>query len=357
MRISAWFTAHGWHRLLSTGGVAVAVAVVVVVGATGCGGSGGGPSGGGSEQTLTIYDGQHESTGEALVKAFEAKTGIDVTERSGESDELANQIVEEGAASPADIFYSEETAPMLLLAEKKRLATLPESALAPIPAGYRSPAGRWTGVSARARVVAYNPARLGPKTMPASVLNFADPRWKGRIGIVPTSGSFQEQIEAVVTLKGRAAALQWLRGLKANAEIYKSNTDALDAVNQGQVDLALINHYYWFREVAEKGAGKVSSRLFYFENGGPGSLVNVSPIGVLESSKHQQAAAKFVAFATSKQGQQVIAKASAEYPLTAAVSTSYHLEPFEQLDPPKISPAQLGDGRKAVALLQDVGLL
>lgn len=343
---------RGGRRLLAIGIVAIAA----VTGAVGCGGSGDSAKSG-SDQTLTIYDGQHESTGAALIAAFEKKTGIDVTARSGESDEFASQIVEEGDASPADVFYSEATAPMLLLAERGRLATLPEAALKPIPSQYRSPEGLWTGVTARARVVVYNPDRIAPAEMPDSVLDFAEPMWKGRIGIVPTSGSFQEQIDAVLQLKGRDAALQWLRGLKANAEIYNGNSDALDAVNQGQVDMALINHYYWFREVAEKGANNVGSRLFYFKNGGPGSLVNISPIGVLDTAGNAAAADQFVAFATSKVGQRVIAKVSAEYPLNPAVSSSYDLVPFRQLNPPPLSLTDLGDGRQAVDLLQEVGFL
>lgn len=246
---------------------------------------------------------------------------------------------------------------MLLLSEKKRLATLPDAALAPIPAQYRSPTGDWVGVSARARVVVYNPSKLTPADMPSSVLGFADPKWKGRIGIVPTSGSFQEQIEAVVALDGKDAALQWLRGLKANAQIYKSNSDALDAVNRGQVDAALINHYYWFGEVREEGASAVPSRLFYFKDGSAGALVNVSPIGIVSSGKHRSQAEQFVEFATSTEGQQVIARASAEYPLNPQVQPAFALVPFAELKPPALSPAQLGDGTQATALLQDVGLL
>ncbi len=334
--------------------LAVGVSAVLLLGAlAACGGG----SDAADSPTLTVYDGQHGVTSKPLIQAFEKKTGITVTNRSGESAALAHQIITEGSKSPADVFYSEEAAPMLLLAEKGRLATLNQDVLAPIPKQYRGLDDDWTGVTARARVVVYDPTKISPDQMPASVLDFADPTWKGKIGIVPTSGSFQEQISAVIRMDGKQAALKWLSGLKKNAELYSGNTEALDGVNQGQVEVALINHYYWFREVAEKGADKVPSKLFYFENGGPGSLVNVSPMGVVDSTDNKQAAEKFVKFATSKEGQQVLAKASAEYPLNPAVSSPFDLVPFDKLNAPHLSIEKLGDGQEAVALLQQVGLL
>ena len=53
--------------------------------------------------SLTLYNGQHKEVGDAIAKAFEAKTGIHVNVRKGSSNQLASQVVEEGDRSPADV--------------------------------------------------------------------------------------------------------------------------------------------------------------------------------------------------------------------------------------------------------------
>jgi iron(III) transport system substrate-binding protein len=73
-------------------------------------------------ESLTLYNGQHRSTTEALVAAFTKETGIAVTMRNAESPELASQLMEEGGSSPADLFYSEQSPPIASLAEKGLLA-------------------------------------------------------------------------------------------------------------------------------------------------------------------------------------------------------------------------------------------
>ncbi len=68
--------------------------------------------------SLTLYNGQHKEVGDAVAKAFEAKTGIHVKVRKGSSNQLASQVVEEGDRSPADVIYTEESPPLNKLGEQ-----------------------------------------------------------------------------------------------------------------------------------------------------------------------------------------------------------------------------------------------
>jgi len=111
-------------------------------------------------QTITLYNGQHEQTTDALVKAFEKKTGVIVKVRSDDEDVLAQQIEQEGSRSPADVFFTENTPPLGRLDEKGLLASLPAATMAATPAKYSSPDGSWVGVSARVSVLVYNTAQL-----------------------------------------------------------------------------------------------------------------------------------------------------------------------------------------------------
>lgn len=307
-------------------------------------------------KTMTLYSGQHSKTTSALVKAFTKATGINVEVRKGHSAQLANQIIEEGQRSPADVFYSEESPPVVVLAEKGRLAKLPTDTLKQIPSKYVGRDGTWVGVSARCRVVAYNTTMIRKSELPKSVLDFATPAWKGKVAYVPTSGAFQEQIVAIELLKGRTAALDWLKGLKAYGEPYNGNMAAMRAVEAGEIATALINDYYWFSVAAEVGAAKMKSALYYIGHKDPGALITVSAAGVLKSAPHRAAAQQLLAFMVSAAGQTAIADSVAEYPLRPGIKSPFALKPFDEIDPPDVTPADLGDAADALALRRAAGL-
>jgi iron(III) transport system substrate-binding protein len=309
-------------------------------------------------QTITVYSGQHEQTATMLVNQFTAATGIKVALRSGGEAELANQILQEGAASPADVFYAENTPALEALREKNLLAPVDGATLAAVPAAYDSPQGRWVGVSARSAALAFNTAETSEAQLPASVLDMAGPAWKGKFGYAPTETDFQPVVTAVAKLKGADVERQWLADLKGNAKVYPDNETLVAAVNSGEIATGLIDHYYWYRLQHELGPAKTTSALHYFGPGDPGSLVDVSGAAVLASSKHTAAAQKFLAYLVSKPAQAIIGTSdSYEYPLGSGVTTSQPLRPLDQLHPPAVSVADLGDGRSSLAMLQQAGLL
>jgi iron(III) transport system substrate-binding protein len=309
-----------------------------------------------SAQSLVLYNGQHAKTTLALVDAFTKATGIRVEIRKGSSTQLANQIIEEGARSPADVFYAEESPPVAALAEKGLLTKLPADTLKQVMPGYTAKDGSWTGVSARCRVTVFNRDMVKESELPASIMDMATQAWKGRIGFVPTSGSFQEQIIAIKLLKGRDAALNWLKGLKEYGQIYNGNMAAMRAVERGEVATALVNNYYWFIVANEVGVTKMKSAIHYSGPKDPGGLITVSAAGILKTGKNQAAAEKLLAFMTSQAGQEAIVDTVAEYPLRPGVKSPFALKPFADLNPPDITPDDLGDAADALALRREAGL-
>src|SRR5689334_1590142 len=87
------------------------------------------PTSGGPEPTLTLYNAQHADLAKAWVEAFTKETGIPVKVRQGGDFELANQIAAEGAASPADVFMTENSPAMSLASQKGVLAPLDPATL------------------------------------------------------------------------------------------------------------------------------------------------------------------------------------------------------------------------------------
>ncbi|MGY2441619.1 iron ABC transporter substrate-binding protein [Pseudomonas sp. SDO52101_S400] len=304
--------------------------------------------------SLTLYNGQHKEVGDAIAKAFEAKTGIHVNVRKGSSNQLASQIIEEGDRSPADVIYTEESPPLNNLGEQGLLAKADDATLAVLPKKYVAGNGTWIGVTARVRVVAFNPKLVDEKDLPKSVLDFADPQWQGKVGFVPTSGAFQEQAVAIIKKHGREAAEEWLTGLRAFGKTYSNNMVALKAVENGEVATVLVNNYYWFALQREKG--KLDSKLHYFTGGDVGGLITVSSAAVLKSSKHPKEAQQFLAYMASEEGQRVITQTTAEYPLHKGMESDRGLKPFSELEAPDVTPADLGNAEEALDLEREVGL-
>ncbi|MGH9067517.1 MAG: extracellular solute-binding protein, partial [Acidimicrobiales bacterium] len=310
-------------------------------------------------QTITLYNGQHPQVTDLVVKAFEAKTGIKVRVHSGESPQLASQILQEGKSSPADVFLAENSAALMALEAKGRLAQLPSSILSQIPSRYDSPKGDWVGVVAREDVLAYDPSKVPASKLPSSLLDLAQPAWKGKVAIAPSDADFLPLVSAVAALDGKAEALRWLRGLKANAQVFQNDEGVIAAVNRGSVATGIVNNYYWFRLRTQVGAKGMHSALHYFGHHDVGALLNVSGAGVLVSSHHGQAARAFVSFLVSRQSEELLAHSQVdfEYPLRPGVAANPQLRPFGQLSPPPLSVAQLGTDQLAASLLRQAGLL
>jgi iron(III) transport system substrate-binding protein len=295
---------------------------------------------------------------EALVEGFEAENGAKVQVRYGEDEGLASQIEQEGDASPADVFLAENTPPLELLTDKGLLAEVDSPTLDEVPAQYNSPSGHWVGVAARETVMVYNPDLVAADELPASILDLAKPEWKGRLAIAPSEPDFVPIVSAITKLEGEAAAKAWLEGFADNAKRYNDNEGIIAAVNSGQIDAGVINHYYWYEAAAEEGKDEIASKLHYFGDEDAGALVNVSGAGPLESSGDPELAQEFLAYIVSEEGQTAMTESGDwEYPLNSEVPPPPGLKPFDSLEPPEVSPADLGDGSEPVELMEQVGLL
>jgi iron(III) transport system substrate-binding protein len=314
----------------------------------------------GSGQSITLYNGQHEQTTDSLVAGFEKATGITVNVRSDDEDTLSDEIVTEGSRSPADVIYTENTPAVQYLADKGLLAKVDPSTLANTPSKYNSQQGDWVGVSARVSVLIYNPGLIAKSQLPTSVLQLADPRYNGLLAFAAGETDFQPIVTSVDRTYGKAATLKWLDGIKANASghISPDNETIADEVNRGAVAFGVVNQYYWYRMRAEIGASNMHSEITYFAPQDPGYVLDISPAAILKSSTHQAAAQKFLAYITSKEGQEIIAHSiSFEYPIASGVTTAQPETPFDQLQPNPITIPELGDGSTAIDLLKQAGLL
>ena len=305
---------------------------------------------------LVIYSGRSEELVAPLIERFETQSGIDVQVNYAGTSELAATILEEGDASPADVFFSQDGGALGALAAEGRLAALPQATLDRVDAAFRSPDGLWVGVSGRARVAAYNTEALTEADLPDSILGFTDPAWKGRLGWAPSNASLQSFVTALRFLNGEEAAKAWLEGIKANEpKVYEGNSQALEGVASGEIDVAFINHYYLLEALADGGEMPVANH--FFPGGDPGALINAAGAGILASSKNAAAAQEFVDFLLSAESQGYFAEETYEYPLVDGIPADDRLTPLDEIASPDIDLSDLADLQGTVELMQEVGIL
>jgi iron(III) transport system substrate-binding protein len=317
-----------------------------------CGSASAGKSG-----TITLYNAQHEDLIKLMVAGFEKETGIKVNIRSGPDFQLANQIVQEGGSSPADVFVTENSPAMSLVDSKGLFAKLDDATLGQVPAQFVPSSHSWTGFAARSTVFVYNKQKLGGDRLPKSIMDLRQPSWQGKYGVAAAGADFQAIVSAILSAKGEPETVTWLSGLKANAKIYPNNRAVLKAVNSGELEGGVIYHYYWFKDQAESGSDSRNTDLLFFGGKDPGAFLSISGAGVLASSKQQDKAARLVKYLTGKTGQQILADSNAlEYPIGSGVAPNKRLKPLTELDPPAIDPFTL-NGPKVVDLMRNAGLL
>lgn len=306
---------------------------------------------------LIVYSGRSETLIGPILEQFEAESGIKVGVRYGETAEMAATILEEGENSPADVYIAQDAGALGALAAEGVLAPLPDDLLSQVDPRFRSADGVWVGLSGRARVVAYNLERVDPDDLPDSIWGFTEPEWQGRIGWVPTNGSFQAFVTAMRVLEGDDRARAWLEGIVANEPVeYANNGVALQGVAAGEVDVAFINHYYLLQAIAQEGED-FNAANYFLPGGDSGSLVNIAGAGILTTSEHQEAARELLEFLLSVAAQTYFAEQTFEYPLIEGVAADPRLPTLAEIETPDLDLSNLADLQGTLELLQEVGAL
>jgi iron(III) transport system substrate-binding protein len=315
--------------------------------------------GGGSDAAddgpITVYSGRSEELVGALFAQFTEETGIEVQARYGDTAELAAQLLEEGDASPAQVYFAQDAGALGAVEDAGLFVPLPDSVATLVPASYRSVDGMWTGVSGRARVIAYDSQQLSAAEVPQSIFDLTDPKWKGQVAIAPTNASFQSFVTAMRVSQGDEVTRQWLEGLVANnVQKFEKNGLILDAVDTGQAQLGLINHYYWYQKAAEVGPDAMRAQLGFTKPQDPGSLVNVAGVGMLQDNAN---AAKLVEWLLSPSTQEWFVTNTWEYPLLPSVAAAEGLPSLDTLRGPDVPLAELADLPGTLVMLEEVGLI
>jgi iron(III) transport system substrate-binding protein len=328
-------------------------AVLVVVVATGTLAA----CGGGDSDRLVIYSGRTRELVKPLLDDFAQETGIDIEVRYGDSADLAVLIDTEGDNSPADVFFSQSPGAIGFLDGEGRLIRLPDDVLEQVPERFRAADGDWVGVSGRVRVVVYDPERVDEAELPDTVFDLTDPQYEGRVGVAPNNGSFQDFVTIMRSLEGDDATLEWLEGMRDNGvHTYENNIAIREAVERGEIDFGLVNHYY--NEQAKAEDPDTPTENFFLRNQDAGAAILTTAAGVLDTAGEQsENAEKFVAFLLSPDAQEYFAEETFEFPLAGGVEPAVDLPDLETLPAPVVDLSSLGGGlQRTRELIRDSGL-
>lgn len=316
------------------------------------------PADDGADAAFTLYSGRDEDLVQPLIDRFTAETGIVVDVRYGNTAEMGSLLLEEGEATPADVFLSQDAGALGALSAAGLFTTLPDEITGAVPAGYTSTDGSWVGLTGRARVVVYDGESLTADELPDTIDGYVTDEWRGRLGVAPSNASFQSFVTALRVLEGEDAAEGWVQALADNdPQIFESNIPVLTAVNDGALEAGLINHYYWFRQAAEVGPENMRAQLKFLQAGDAGSIVNVTGAGLLNGAADNAEALAFIEYLLSDAGQEYFVTETFEYPLVPGIPAPEGLPSLESLVNPQLDLADLASLSETQDLLARVGLI
>ncbi len=312
----------------------------------------------GGQQNIVLYSGRDEELVQPLIDEFTEDSGIDVDVRYGDTAELAAQLIEEGEATPADVFLAQDAGALGAVAAEGLFEDLPTDLLEQVPDIYRDNEDAWVGLSGRLRTLIYNTDLVDESELPETVEELTEPEFAGRVGVAPTNASFQSFVTAFRHADGEDAAEQWLTSLADNDPQYRErNGPIVSDVLDGALEMGPVNHYYLYAQAKERGVepDELPAANHLFGNGDIGALMNVAGAGVFDADNEEATA--LLDFFLSDEGQGYFVEETAEYALIDGFDAPAGLPSLDDLDVPDIDLNQLDDLDTTVQVITESGLV
>jgi len=316
-----------------------------------------------NENEVNIYSHRHYEVDTQLYKEFEKQTGIKVNIIKASSAELIQRVVKEGKYTKADVLLTTDVG-MLELAKSKGIFTPIDSKILDktVPTYLRDKDKEWFALTKRARVIAYNVDEVNKNEL-STYEELTDKKWKHRIVITKSNEVYNQSLLAsIIVNDGKAKAKEWAKGIKANMARRPTGVDkdSLRAIAAGLGDVAIVNTYYIGQMIKGKSLSDQATSeyigVFFPNQKGRGTHINVSGAGVIKYSKHKANAIKLLEFLVSKQAQEIFASVNFEYPVNKEAKVSDVLTSWGSFKEDKTSLGEIGKHNiEAVKLFDEIG--
>jgi iron(III) transport system substrate-binding protein len=315
---------------------------------------------GASADEVNLYSARKEALIKPLLERFTEETGIPVNLVTGKADALLKRLQSEGINSPADLLITTDAGRLHRAKEAGVTQPVTSSRLEEaVPASYRDPEGHWFGLSVRARPILYIEGKVDPASL-STYEQLADPAWRGRVCIRSSDNIYNQSLVAsLIAANGPDTTEEWAKGLVANfARPPKGgDRDQIKAAAAGQCDIAIANTYYLAGMLASADEGQRAAAkkmgVFWPNQGGRGTHVNVSGAALTVSAKNRDAAVRLMEYLASDAAQQWYAETNGEYPLRPDIPVSDTLDSWGAFKADDLPLDKLGELNAAAVRLMD----
>lgn len=312
---------------------------------------------------VNLYSARKEDLIKPLLDRFSEETGIRVNLVTGKADELLKRLQSEGINSPADLLLTVDAGNLHRAKEAGvTQAVTSEVLAAAIPPSYRDPEGHWFGLSLRNRPILYVDGKVDPSEL-STYEALADPRWKGRICIRSSDNIYNQSLVAsMIAADGVDTVEAWARGLVSNLARPPrgGDRDQISAAAAGQCDIAIANTYYLAAmltgsDAADRAAAE-KVRVFWPNQDGRGTHVNVSGAALTKAAKNRDSAVKLLEFLAGDYAQEWYAQTNGEYPVRPGIPLSATLAAWGDYKADDLNLGRLGElNAEAVRLMDRAG--
>ena len=309
-----------------------------------------------AEGAVNIYSFREPKLIEPLLQAFTAKTGI-ATNVVFASTGLIERMTAEGKNSPADVLLTSEFG--LLSQAVAAGITAPvvsDEITQQVPEEFRDPAGHWTGLTRRARIVYASKERVQQDSITYEEL--ADPKWRGKICMRSGQHTYNTAlIASMIANLGEEKAEAWLTGVKANLARKPAGGDREQVrdVKAGLCDLAIGNTYYMIamQKSPEQKPWADAVKMLFPNAGDRGTHVNITGMARAANAPNGDNAQKLMEFLVSNEAQKLYAEADGEYPVVPGVAASAEVEAWGRLNADPLPLSKISELRKKASEMVD----
>jgi iron(III) transport system substrate-binding protein len=316
-----------------------------------------------AEEVVNVYSSRHYPVDKIIYGTFEKATGIRVNIVSGNVNALFERLKREGRNSPADVLITVDAGNLGRAQAAGLFQPMKSDVVAKaVPAHLREPSGLWTGLTLRARVIMYAKDRVKPSQL-STYEALADPKWKGKILVRSSNHIYNQSLVAsLIAAHGEAETNKWAKGIVANLarKPKGGDRDQIKAVVAGEGEIAISNTYYLGLLSSSKSEADraVAQKIgvFFPNQDGRGTHVNVSGAGLTKYAPHKANGTKLIEHLVSKEVQELVAKHNYEYPVRQDVEWAPIVASWGKFKMDKLNVAEIGaKNPAAVRLLDKVG--